>query len=193
MGRRGRGVRTNKLRSNKKIPGNWPTPITRVSGRGGENRTPNIRFWRPPLCLVALHPYIPVLSLNRLWYIRRDLNPYAFRQQSLSLPRLPFRHGCILYLSVQVPHMAQMRGFEPPNRFRGPLLSREVPSATRPHLQMYPAALQAAHALHDTKTIVRRDMVRPERIELSRLSATEFKTVASACFATGAYGGHRGT
>src|SRR6266576_691142 len=32
-------------------------PLARSYGRGGGIRTPNLRFWRPPLYQLELHPY----------------------------------------------------------------------------------------------------------------------------------------
>src|SRR5687768_5676305 len=34
----------------------FPFPVSRPIGRGGGIRTPNLRFWRPPLYQLELHP-----------------------------------------------------------------------------------------------------------------------------------------
>src|SRR5215475_2216540 len=63
---------------------------SRLDGRPGGNRTPNLRFWRPPLCQLS---YWPTLFGRNRWK--------RFRQNQLNTP---------------IMRRAEKRGFRPPGK-----------------------------------------------------------------------------
>ena len=57
------------------------------AGRGGGPRTPNLRFWRPPLCQLSYSPFETFISVavNR-WQGRRASNPQPLVLETSALP-----------------------------------------------------------------------------------------------------------